>query len=138
MQKLGFGEKWMRWIKSFFTSIRISILINGSSTEEFSPSNGFRQRDPLSPLLFNLTGEVLSKMLVKARLLQLIKGIKLSATSKELTHSQYSDDTILFIKNDLESVCKLKEVLQCLQLLSGLKINFNKSKIYSYSKFESD
>lgn len=34
----------------------------------------------------------------------------------------------------MQSVSKVKEVLQCFQLVSGLKINFQKSRIYSHSK----
>lgn len=134
MEKLGFGVKWIGWIRSFFESIRISVLVNGSPFEEFSPSNGVRQGDPLSPLLFNLATEVLNKMLLKANQLGFFKGIGLNDSSSELTHSQYADDTILFIHNDVHSVSKVKEVLQCFQLLSGLKINFQKSKLYSFSK----
>lgn len=93
MKSLGFGEKWIDWIMSFFNSVRISVLVNGSPTAEISPSNGVRQEDPLSPLLFNLAGEVLSKMLTKENQLSLLKGVKLSSTSEELTHSQYADDT---------------------------------------------
>lgn len=73
-------------------------------------------------------------MLINANQLNLFKGIKLSTTSEDLTHSQYADDTILFINKDFRLVSKVKEVMQCFQLLSGLKINFQKSKIYSHSK----
>lgn len=93
-----------------------------------------RQGDPLSPLLFNLAGEDLNRMLVSANKLGMFKGIKLNDSSDDLTHSQYDDNTILFIRNDIMSVSKVKEVLQCFQLLSGLKINFQKSKIYSFSR----
>lgn len=134
MKSFGFGEKWIGWIKSLFKSSRISVLVNGSPSKESCPSNGVRQGDPLSSLLFNLAGVVLSRMLVRENKLNLFNGIKLSSSSTELTHSQYADDTILFIKKYTCSVSKVKEVLQCFQLLSGLKINFQKSKIYSFSK----
>lgn len=134
MKSLGFGVKWIGWIKSLLRTSRISVLVNGSPTKEFSPSNGVRQGDPLSPLLFNLAGEILNKMLLKANQLRMFSGISFNKNVAEITHSQYADDTILFIPKDLASVIKVNEVLQCFQLLSGLKINFQKSRIYSYSK----
>lgn len=76
----------------------------------------------------------MSKMLVKENQKNLFKGIKFGGSSEELTHSQYADDTILFINSDVQSVRKVKEVLQCFQLVSGLKVNFQKSRIYSHSK----
>lgn len=134
MESLGFGAKWIGWIKSLLRSSRISVLVHGSPTKEFSPSNGVLKGDPLSPLLFNLDGEIPNRLLVKANQLKLFGGISMKGGGAELTHSQYADDTILFIHKDTELVIKVKEVLQCFQLLSGLKINFQKSRIYSYSK----
>lgn len=73
-------------------------------------------------------------MLIKANQLGHFKGVKLHNSFDDLTHSQYADDTILFINKDILSVNRVKEVLQCFQLLSCLKINFQKSKLYSFSK----
>jgi len=44
----------------------MSILLNGSPSEAFTPSHGLRQGDPLSPFLFILAVEGLSR-LVKAQ-----------------------------------------------------------------------
>ena len=66
METMHFDQKWCSWVKSILDSSRISILVNGSPTKEFSPGRGLRQGDPLSPLLFNIAGEVLNKMLVVA------------------------------------------------------------------------
>lgn len=49
MSNFGFGEKWIGWIKECLFSSRISVLVNGSPTDEFSPQKGLRQWDPLSP-----------------------------------------------------------------------------------------
>jgi len=42
MEKLGFCERWIKWVRGCIKSTTISILVNGSSTEEFRPSKGIR------------------------------------------------------------------------------------------------
>ena len=42
---------------------------------------------------------------------------------------QYADDTIICIKDDIEMAKNLKLLLYLYELMSGLKINFDKSEI---------
>lgn len=132
---MGFEQRWIDWIKSFFNSMKVSILVKGSPSSEVKPCRGLRQRDPLSPLLYNLVAEVLNLMLRRANQKGLFKGIFLNKHGQDqLTHLQFADDTLLFIEGSLESVRTVKRILQCFQLLTGLRINFNKSSLYSCSK----
>ena len=52
LQRLGFCEKWVEWIKACLESSSISVLVNDSPTQEFKPRKGLRQGDPLEPLFF--------------------------------------------------------------------------------------
>lgn len=131
---MNFDQKWLEWISAIFRSSKISILVNGTPSDEFTPTQGLRQGDPLSPLLFNLVGEVLAKLLERASELHIIKGISMPNCQITVTHLQFADDVILFLHPDINSVFGIKRVLQCFQIISGLKINFSKSALYGYGQ----
>lgn len=127
---LGFSERWIGWINAIFLSVRMSVLINGSPSNEFNSSRGLRQGDPLSPLLFNIVAELLNLLLGKAAQIGLIKGINLGS-GPTITHQQYADDTIIFIENSSHSCKGIKIVLTLFEVLSGLSINYQKSSLYT-------
>lgn len=124
---MGFEEKWTSWLSSIFTSIRISVLVNGSPSKEFSPRRGLRQGDPLALYLFLLVSEALHVLLDLALEKKLFEGVTFRDNRKAISHLQYADDTILFIKVDTSSIMGVKKVLLLFQTMSGLSINFGKS-----------
>lgn len=52
MWRLGFCDKWVGWIKVCVESASVSVLVNGSPTEEFRMGRGLRQGDPLAHFPF--------------------------------------------------------------------------------------
>lgn len=131
LKKMNFGEKWIHWIISIFQTIYIAVLINGSPTQEFKPTRGLRQGDPLSPLLFNIVGQILHKLIHTAEIMGKFKEVHIGRKGKTFTHLQFANDNMLFVNADDESITNIKIVLQTFQLLSGLKINFEKSELLS-------
>ena len=75
LEAMGFGSRWRSWVRKYLRSASISILINGSPSKPFRMERGLRQGDPLSPFLFTIIAEVLSRMLQKASSLGLIRGL---------------------------------------------------------------
>ena len=51
---------------------------------------------------------------------------------------QYVDDTILFMEHDIEKAKNLKLILSAFEHLSGLKINFHKSELFSFGEAQYD
>ena len=58
------------------STAKFSILINGSPKDYFGASNGLRQGDPLSLLLFIMTTYIFNRMLALAVESQLIASIQ--------------------------------------------------------------
>jgi hypothetical protein len=48
LKMCGFGEKWCSWISFYISSVRFSVLVNGSPEGFFDSSRGIWQGDPLS------------------------------------------------------------------------------------------
>jgi len=61
MEPYGFYNHWIKWVMTLVSMTNFSILVNGASTKPFYPSRVLRQGDPLSPFLFLLMMEGLSR-----------------------------------------------------------------------------
>ncbi|XP_071700132.1 uncharacterized protein [Rutidosis leptorrhynchoides] len=130
MEHMGFGEKWRRWILSCLKSASISILVNGSPTDEFMLGRGVRQGDPLSPFLFIITAEGLNLLTKKAVQNGLFSGVEVGCDNVLISHLQYADDTIFFGSWSEGNMLNLMKILKCFELTSGLKVNYHKSIVY--------
>lgn len=107
------------------------INITGSLTDYFECTRGVRQGDPLSPLLFVLAAEGLSKILHRGAAIGLFQGLgPLLPGGQLITHLQYTDDTLILLHPNPESLLALKWALIAFEHLSGLKINYAKSDIH--------
>ena len=64
------------WIRTCISTVQFSILFNGALADFFGSTRGLRQGDPLSPMLFLVMTEVLSKTLKRVEGVGLIRGFK--------------------------------------------------------------
>lgn len=86
MRKIGFSSKWIMLINSCVTIVNCSILIKGRVSQSFQPSRGLRQGDPLSPYLYLLVSNCLSRMFGQAATSSEFKGYKIARHCATLTH----------------------------------------------------
>ncbi|XP_028099375.1 uncharacterized protein LOC114298914 [Camellia sinensis] len=104
LSSFGFGNKWISWMKTCVSTVRISILVNGAPTKEFSSQRRLRQGDPLSPFLFNIVAEGLNILLVRAINLGILRGVHVGSKDVLLSHLQFGDDSILFSEADWDQM----------------------------------
>ncbi|XP_026452057.1 uncharacterized protein LOC113352456 [Papaver somniferum] len=74
LRSLGFSADWCKLIDQCITTVSTSILLNGSPRELYKPQKGLRQGDPLSPYLFILCMESISRALFYAETNTYIHG----------------------------------------------------------------
>jgi hypothetical protein len=125
----GFSKTWLTWINKAVSGGTLSVKINDSVGPYFCSYKGVRQGDPFAPSLFNIAVNCLSKMIQNAQQSGLISGLADQILDGGCAILQYVDDTILFIKDDLEGARNLKLLLYIFESMSGLKINFEKSEV---------
>ncbi|GAU25188.1 hypothetical protein TSUD_150870 [Trifolium subterraneum] len=120
---------WCQWIRACVFQSSMSVLVNGSSTEDFSVGKGLRQGDPLSPFLFLIVAEGLTGLMRSSVDKSLYHGYKVSNNISFHT-LQFADDTIFVGEANWDNLWTIKTVLRSFELVSGLKVNFYKSKLY--------
>lgn len=105
------------------------VLINGSPSKSFKPNNGLRQGDPLSPYLFIICLEALSRLIGKGIKEKYITGISIVRGAPVISHSLYADDCIIFLKATYKNACNLRKILDIFCRWSGQVISEPKSTL---------
>ena len=132
MERMCFGVKWGRWIRACISTVRFSVLANGSPAGFFGSSRGIYQGDPLSPLLFLLVMEVLSRLLKKTEDGGFLCGFQAGSHRQgglKISHLLFANDTILFCDASREQLLYIRMVLIFFEAITSLRVNVGKSEI---------
>jgi hypothetical protein len=123
----------------YFSSVHFFILVNGISSGFFTSSRGLRQGDPLSPLLFVVVMEALSRMLTVTMDHGLLTGFSVGSWNHEtlaVSHLLFADDTLIFCEANSKYFRQLRCIFLCFEVVLGSKINLRKSEIVPIGKME--
>lgn len=129
LARIGFHSTWIQWIKECVTTVRFGIVVNGAKMVAITPSQGLCQGDPLSPYIFLLVSNVLSRLLSVRLRSREFSRVKLARHCQTLSHLLFADDALLFLRADPQESAKILAILHTYCEASGQLINFDKSNI---------
>ncbi|XP_035544570.1 uncharacterized protein LOC108988642 [Juglans regia] len=92
LDAFGFSAQFCDLIKACISTPWYSIMMNGTPKGFFKSERGLRQGDPLSPYLFIILQEVLSRLLKQAFDCGLINLFSQARSTPLVSHLMYADD----------------------------------------------
>ncbi|KAJ4754476.1 RNA-directed DNA polymerase (reverse transcriptase)-related family protein [Rhynchospora pubera] len=117
----GFPPLWISWVLNILRSSTSAVLVNGKEYQTFRHYRGFRQGDPLSPMLFILVADALQRFVTNATHL-MAPPILLPPHTL-----QFADDTAIILEAHPLNLRIVMRILRVFADLTGLSINSNKS-----------
>jgi len=97
----GFPLKWRKWVYFCISTVHFLVLVNGEATRFFPSTRGLWQSHPLSPLLFVLVMETLSRLIIKANEVGFLEGNYINGSQLDevlVSHLLLTDDILIFCK----------------------------------------
>ena len=127
---MGLPAQFINWIKICISTAAFSVSVNGSLERFFTSARGIRQGCSLSPYLYVILNNVLSKLLNKAAeegqfsYHPRCQGVK-------LTHLSFADDILVFTNGTSDSLQGVLQVMETFAGMSGLYINAATSQMFA-------
>lgn len=126
LHAFGFSAMWVNLVMNIVSHCHYSFLINGETCGFVHAKQGLRQGDPISPALFILMNEYLSRSL---NLLSEQNPFMYYKVPKgmSISHLAYVDDCVIFCNGSQRSVTLLKNFQHLYESQSGQEVNLAKS-----------
>ena len=102
LERSGIQGPYLNMIKAIYSKPEANIKVNGEKLEAITLKSGTRQGYQLSPYLFNIVLEVLSRAIWQQ---EEIKGIQIG--KEEVKISLFEDDMIVYISDPKNSTREL-------------------------------
>ncbi|GJY93858.1 putative non-LTR retroelement reverse transcriptase [Tanacetum coccineum] len=129
LKALDMPDMYVHWINLCISTASFSVQVNGELARFFPSARGLRQGCSLSPYLFVICMNVLSKKIDEAAINKCI-GLHLGCQNMNLTHLCFADDLMVFVEGDKRSIEGALAVFDDFAIHSGLRISLEKSTIY--------
>jgi hypothetical protein len=132
MEYLNFPKQIINWTKTIYNNIETCITNNGHISQFIQPQRGVRQGCPLSPYLFIIAMEMMNRWLRKV-----MEGYELrDKDNNNLLINQFADDTSIMLNESRGALRLLFKNLETYGLISGLKINIEKTEIITLGEIK--
>ena len=129
----GFSGEFVSLIKAYTDRLWIVPLVNGRPLDFFQATRGLRQGCPLSPFLYILMAESLSRKISAEMVAGTIPGIKAARGVVPINHALFVDDSLLLGGASLNIARAFNEVIQNFCQSSGALINKRKSDVFGWN-----
>ncbi|PKU70999.1 Putative ribonuclease H protein [Dendrobium catenatum] len=126
MSDMGFSMNFIRWITECVTNPRFAFVLNGNRSHWINAASGFRQGCPLSPYLFILCSELLSKAF-RQRGDHL--GVQIVPNGERVSHLLYADDIVAFAEASVGNAKRIQGIFKDYCAWTGQVINQGKSAV---------
>ena len=123
LKAYGFGDNFIKFIELLYNDAESAVLNEGISTKYFKIKRSCRQGDPISPYLFII---MLEPLLSRIRQEEEIRGLR--TRKNEVKAAAFADDLTTSLANK-KSILALLQVLEEFKIVSGLKINRDKTEL---------
>ncbi|KAK6791450.1 hypothetical protein RDI58_010531 [Solanum bulbocastanum] len=133
LRKMGFDENLIDMIWRIMANNWYSIIINGKRHGFFHSTRGLKQGDPLSPALFILGAEMLSRSLNQLHQNPQYHGFYMEERGPQINHLSFADDIIIFTSGRRQSLKLIMHTLATYERTSGQLINKTKSHFFLHS-----
>jgi hypothetical protein len=130
MMRLRFDMEFFDLLISCMRSVKYKIRFNDQETEDFLPSRGLRQGDPLSPYLFLICAEGLSSALAHREEVGGIDGVRVCKNAPSISHLLFADESLILMKANLTNATSLNQVLEQYCASSGQMVSEAKCNIF--------
>ena len=129
LEYFNLGPYVLSWIWLMYVKFELCVCNNGYCSQYFTQSHGVHQGCALSGPCFLGTAEVLAHMIKNNHK---ILAVRIGDNEEKI--AQYADDTSLWSLNDTQSLEEIIKTLNQFKENTGLKVNYEKSKMFHVGK----